>query len=93
MTKAERIRELYAKGLSTRQIADRVGCDTAYVRVVARQRVGGDRKAAREACRRAYAEARQSGLSPYEACGRAGSAYNSAMLKTRRAARRAEAQA
>lgn len=38
MTKAERIRELYAKGLSTREIADTVGCLTSYVRVCARQR-------------------------------------------------------
>ncbi len=37
-SKAQRIRELYAKGMSTREIADRVGCRSEYVRVVARQR-------------------------------------------------------
>jgi hypothetical protein len=37
-SKAQHIRKLYAKGLSTREIADEVGCDPGYVRVVARQR-------------------------------------------------------
>lgn len=41
MNKAEKIRELYAQGLSTREIAGIVGCRTEYVRVVARQRVNG----------------------------------------------------
>lgn len=38
--KARRIRELAAEGLGTRQIADKVGCLTAYVRAT-RQRNGG----------------------------------------------------
>jgi transposase len=40
MTKSAQIMELYAQGLSTREIADKVGCRTEYVRVVARQRNG-----------------------------------------------------
>lgn len=40
-TKADRIRAFYNAGLSTREIADRIGCDPAYVRVAARQRAGG----------------------------------------------------
>jgi hypothetical protein len=39
-TKAAEIMRLYAKGLSTSEIAKAVGCNTAYVRVVARQRRG-----------------------------------------------------
>lgn len=45
MTKAARILELYAKGLTTREIADRVGCKPEYVRVVARQRKDGPSRA------------------------------------------------
>jgi hypothetical protein len=41
MTKSAQIMELYAQGLSTREIADKVGCLIEYVRVVARQRRGG----------------------------------------------------
>lgn len=41
MSKAQKIRELYAKGLTTAQIAKRVGCLDSYVRVCARQRVDG----------------------------------------------------
>lgn len=43
MTKAQQIMKLYhgPTSLTTRQIADRVGCLPAYVRVVARQRKGG----------------------------------------------------
>ena len=41
MSKAARIRELYAHGLSTREIAERVGCRTEYVRTAARQRANG----------------------------------------------------
>jgi transposase len=41
MTKSAQIMELYAQGLSTREIADKVGCLDSYVRVVARQRKGG----------------------------------------------------
>lgn len=40
MTKAARILDLYAKGLSTREIGEVVGCRPEYVRVVARQRMG-----------------------------------------------------
>lgn len=39
-TKAQRILSLYAKGLSTSEIAARVDCLPEYVRVVARQRKG-----------------------------------------------------
>lgn len=38
MSKAQRIRELLAQGLSTREVAEQVGCDPAYVRVAGRQR-------------------------------------------------------
>jgi hypothetical protein len=38
MTKADRIRALYAEGLSTSEIAEEVECLPEYVRVVARQR-------------------------------------------------------
>ena len=41
MTKAERIRQLYRSGRTTREIADLVGCKPEYVRVVARQRASG----------------------------------------------------
>ena len=41
MTKAARIRELLATGLSTREVAEQVGCDPAYVRVAGRQRRDG----------------------------------------------------
>ena len=41
MSKAQKIRDLYAQGLSTAQIAKRVGCSDSYVRVCARQRVNG----------------------------------------------------
>jgi transposase len=41
MTKADRIRALYAEGLSTSEIAEIVGCGTPYVRVCARQRKNG----------------------------------------------------
>jgi hypothetical protein len=40
MTKAEKILALYDGKRTTREIADIVGCDTPYVRVVARQRKG-----------------------------------------------------
>jgi hypothetical protein len=44
MTKAERIRKLYADGfLSVKEIAALVGCRPEYVRVSARQRAGGRR--------------------------------------------------
>jgi DNA-binding CsgD family transcriptional regulator len=43
-TKSERIMALYAKGRTTRQIAETVGCRIEYVRVVARQRKGGTSK-------------------------------------------------
>lgn len=38
MSKAARIRDLYAQGLATGEIAKIVGCRPEYVRVVARQR-------------------------------------------------------
>ena len=41
MSKASGIRELYALGLTTTEIAAIADCDPAYVRVCARQRVGG----------------------------------------------------
>lgn len=43
MTKAAKILALYAQGKSTRDNAAAVGCDPAYVRVVARQRKGTGR--------------------------------------------------
>jgi hypothetical protein len=46
MNKSERILELDQRGLTTRQIAEEVGCDPAYVRVVRqRQKAGGDTEA------------------------------------------------
>lgn len=41
MTKASKIRSLYYAGLSIKDIAAEVGCRPEYVRVVARQRMGG----------------------------------------------------
>ncbi len=41
MTKADQIRKLDNGKRTTRQIADAVGCDTGYVRVVLRQRING----------------------------------------------------
>lgn len=41
MSKAARIRELYAQGLGTGEIADLVGCKKEYVRVAGRQRRDG----------------------------------------------------
>jgi uncharacterized protein YjcR len=41
MSKAARIRELYAQGYETREIADLVGCSPEYVRVAGRQRRDG----------------------------------------------------
>lgn len=41
MSKAKKIRELHAQGLGAVEIAKLVGCSDAYVRVAARQRVGG----------------------------------------------------
>jgi DNA invertase Pin-like site-specific DNA recombinase len=41
MSKAERIRKLFAKGKSTTEIAKIVGCTTTYARVCARQRING----------------------------------------------------
>jgi hypothetical protein len=43
MTKAQQILALYDGKRSTREIAEIVGCDPAYVRVAARQRHGGSR--------------------------------------------------
>lgn len=48
VTKAQHIRTLYATGMSTRDIADIVGCSDSYVRVAARQRVSGLSKADRQ---------------------------------------------
>lgn len=45
MSKAARIRALYAEGKTTREIADEVGCRPEYVRVVARQRDASGRSA------------------------------------------------
>lgn len=42
-TKSAEIMRLYEQGLSTREIADLVGCRPEYVRVVARQRKGSGR--------------------------------------------------
>lgn len=39
LSKAARIRALYAKGKSTTQIAGTVGCSVTYARVCARQRI------------------------------------------------------
>lgn len=40
-SKASRIRELYAQGLGTAEIAQLVGCSKEYVRVAGRQRKDG----------------------------------------------------
>lgn len=45
LSKAERIRRLYAAGKSDQEIAEIVGCGRAYVRTAARQRVDGRRSA------------------------------------------------
>ena len=42
MTKHDRIAELIAEGMSSRTIADIIGCGTSYVRTV-RQRIAGVR--------------------------------------------------
>lgn len=47
MTKAARIRALYAEGHTVKMIAEVVGCRQEYVRVCAQQRVGGPSKADR----------------------------------------------
>ena len=44
--KADRIRTLYAAGLSVKDIAATVGCSTSYVRTAARQRIDGCASAA-----------------------------------------------
>lgn len=75
MTKAEKIRNLHASGMSNRDIAAEVGCHPDYVRVAARQRAteSGRKRYAKAALdyyhahrdrinarrRRAYAEARE----------------------------------
>ena len=41
ISKAQRIRALYAQGKTCREIADIVGCRPEYARVCAQQRVGG----------------------------------------------------
>ena len=41
MSKAAKIKQLYAQGMSVAQIAEIIGCDPAYVRVCARQRIIG----------------------------------------------------
>ena len=48
MTKAAAIREAYQArpGLSTGQLGELFGCSSAYVRVVLRQRMGGNESAA-----------------------------------------------
>lgn len=53
-TKADQIRRLYARGLSPQEIAKRVGCHDAYVRVVARQRANGKSVADRAYLAKAY---------------------------------------
>lgn len=45
-TKADEIRSLYDGQRSTKEIAALVGCDPAYVRVIARQRANGDANSA-----------------------------------------------
>lgn len=46
MTKADRIRALYAEGRTIKQIAEIVGCREEYARVCAQQRVNGRYSAA-----------------------------------------------
>lgn len=58
-TKAQRILALAQKGLSTREIADIVGCLPEYVRVVARQRVSPVRRKEDREYARAYYKARK----------------------------------
>ena len=102
MTKADRIRSLYAAGMSVRDIADAVGCSTEYVRVSARQRKDGkasvadlnyvpvpwddtSRDIACAASRKAFAEARKSGLSVRQS--------NIVSLRARRLSLKAHARA
>lgn len=61
MTKSDRIRDLYAEGKSTREIADIVGCGTPYVRVCARQRVPGGHDPNKDYQRRMWAFAKEAG--------------------------------
>lgn len=78
MTKAERIRTLYAAGKSIREIADIIGCSDSYVRVAARQRTNGSSKHDRAYLKKMkdlvrrygdYEFARQVGRSVYEQTG------------------------
>ena len=98
-SKAARIRTLYAKGYSTREIADVVGCGTSYVRTCARQRDAsgldpnlrglGDAKAARAESTEAYYAARAIGASVAQAQSKRLTAYRNTLDRTARAARRA----
>ena len=78
MTKADRIRKLYASGLAVKEIAEMVKCRPEYVRVAARQRADGKRSAADlrfVTTRSANAdinEARRKGRAAYQAARAAG---------------------
>ncbi len=96
MTKADKIRELYATGkYTTTQIGEIVGCSGAYVRVVARQRskggswqkayFAGDRTKAQKAGRLAYKRALKEGKTTYQARGYYGRAFSNTMYRTGRA--------
>lgn len=71
MTKADRIRTLYAAGKSVREICETVGCGDSYVRVAARQRKNGKQSE----CDRAYRQkmlALAARFGDYEAASKAG---------------------
>lgn len=78
MSKAQRIRALYAQGKSTREIADEIGCADSYVRVCARQRVPGGNDPEENRRRRLLALADKYG--DREAARRAGTAAYRAKL-------------
>ncbi|MCH9750891.1 MAG: hypothetical protein K0U61_01600 [Alphaproteobacteria bacterium] len=105
MTKAERIRTLFKKGLSDKQIAEKVGCLTAYVRAVRRRingspvdqrydrkiRSRGDKDAASRAGKRARLAAKRAGLSVLDRHRAQNRARDRVIRKTGRAALRKEA--
>jgi len=71
MTKADRIRTLYAAGKDSKEIAELVGCHPDYVRVAARQRVGGKSRPCDTLHARAESEFKKK-YGDYEAARKAG---------------------
>lgn len=97
MSKSDRILELLDRELTTRDIADVVGCDTAYVRVVQQRQkkhhsywggwtkatyMAGDRDAARRARATAYRDARNNGSSVRESSVVGFNVYSRTLYRT-----------